>query len=75
MFLSSKLEIETKTKRNESYKVIIENPRGKLLGDKPELPKPVIYKKAPVDFDHGTVIRVYGYDGGKKYDEYENPEN
>jgi len=65
MYLSSRLEIETKTKRGESYKVIIENPRGKLLQkDKPELPKPVIYKKAPVSFDHGTIIRVYGYDGG-----------
>ncbi len=75
MYLSSRLEIETKTKRGESYKVIIENPRGKLLQkDKPELPKPVIYKKAPVSFDHGTIIRVYGYDGGIKYDEYENPE-
>ncbi len=75
MYLSKKLEVETKTRTGESYKVIIEDPLGKLLRrDKPELPKPVIYKKAPVSFEHGTVIRVYGYDTGIKYNEYENPE-
>lgn len=75
MYLSRKLEIDTKTGMGDSYKVILEDPIGKLLGrDSPELPKPVIYKKAPVSFEHGTVIRVYGYDGGIKYDEYENPE-
>lgn len=75
MYLSRKLEIETKTDMGESYRVIIDDPIGKLLRkDKPELPKPVIYKKAPVSFDHGTVIRVYGYDGGIKYDEYESAE-
>lgn len=75
MYLSKKLEIETKTKKGESYKVIIEDPIGKLLRkDKPELPKPVIYKQAPVSFKHGTIIRVYGYDRGIKYDEYENPQ-
>lgn len=75
MYLSRKLEIETKTEMGESYKVIIEDPISKLLKkDKPEIPKPVIYKKAPVSFEHGTLIRVYGYDDGIKYDEYENPE-
>jgi hypothetical protein len=75
MYLSRRLEIETKTETGESYKVIIEDPRGKLLSkDKPEMPKPVIYKRAPLSFEHGTIIRVYGYDGGIKYDEYENPD-
>jgi hypothetical protein len=75
MYLSKRLEIDTKTEMGESYKVIIEDPIGKLVRrDKPELPKPVIYRKAPVSFEHGTVIRVYGYDGGIKYVEYENPE-
>jgi hypothetical protein len=74
MYLCRKLEIETKTENGESYKVIIDDPIGKLKKDKPELPKPTIYKKAPVSFEHGTAIRVYGYDGGIKYDEYENTE-
>lgn len=74
MYLSKRLEIETKTEIGESNKVVIENPRGKLLKEKPEIPKPAIYKKAPVGFEHGTVIRVYGYDDGIKYDEYENPD-
>lgn len=75
MYLSKKLEIETKTRTGESYRVIIEDPIGKLLRrDKPELPKPAIYKKAPVSLEHGTAIRVYGYDAGLKYDEYENAE-
>jgi hypothetical protein len=75
MYLSRKLEIETKTEQGESYKVIVEDPKGKLFRkDKPELPKPVIYKKSPTSLDHGTIIRVYGYDGGIKHDEYENQE-
>jgi len=74
MYLCKKLEIETKTKNGESYKVIIDDPIGKLKKDRPELPKPTIYRKAPVSFQHGTAIRVYGYDGGIKYDEYEDPE-
>lgn len=72
MYLSKKLEIDTKTKSGESYKVIIDDPMGKLLKEKPELPESHIYKKAPVSLDHGTIIRVYGYDGGIKYSEYEN---
>jgi len=74
MYLSRKLEIETKTEGGESNKVIIDDPMGKLMRDRPELPRPVIYRKAPVSFDHGTVIRVYGYDGGVKYEEYDNPD-
>lgn len=74
MYLSRKLEIETKTIKGESYKVIVENPIGKLLREKPEVPRPVIYKKAPVGFEHGTVIRVLGYDKGIKYPEYDDPE-
>ncbi|MDH7514113.1 MAG: hypothetical protein QHH14_14295 [Clostridiales bacterium] len=74
MYLSKRLEIETKTETGESNKVIIENPRWHLLKEKPELPMPAIYKKAPVSFEHGTIIRVYGYDDGIKYDEYENPD-
>jgi hypothetical protein len=75
MYLSKRLEIETKIEAGESYKVIIEDPIGKLLKrDKPELPEPVIYKNAPTSLQHGTVIRVYGYDDGRKYDEYENPD-
>ena len=74
MYLSKRLEIETKNETEESNKVVIENPRGKLLKEKPEIPKPAIYKRAPVSFERGTVIRVYGYDDGIKYDEYENPD-
>jgi len=75
MYLCRKLEIETKTITGESYKVIVDNPREKLLEKaKPEIPRPFIYKRAPVGFEHGTTIRVYGYDGGIKYNEYENAE-
>jgi hypothetical protein len=75
MYLCKKLDIETKTERGESYKVVVENPIGKLLKqEKPEMPKPVIYKKSPVSFQRGTVIRVYGYDDGIKYPEYEDAE-
>jgi hypothetical protein len=75
MYLSKKLEIETRTERDESYKVIIEDPMGKLLrGEKPELPVPVVYKNAPLSLNRGTIIRVYGYDDGTKYDEYEDAE-
>jgi hypothetical protein len=72
MYLSRKLEIETRTENGESCKVIIDDPIGKLRREKPELPKPTIYKSAPVNLQHGTIIRVYGYDGGVKYDEYED---
>lgn len=75
MYLCKKLDIETKTEKGESYKVVVENPIGKLLKqEKPEMPEPVIYKKSPVSFQRGTVIRVYGYDDGKKYTEYEDAE-
>jgi len=77
MYLSRKLEIETKTKDGECYKVEVHDPMGKLLRkSKPELPKPLIYKLPPdtLSFPSGTIIRVYGYDGGKKYPEYEDVE-
>jgi len=75
MYLCKKLDIETKTERGESYKVVIDDPIGKLLKhEKPEIPKPVIYKSSPVGFQHGTLIRVYGYDDGIKYPEYEDSE-
>lgn len=73
MYLCRKLDIETKTENGESYKVVVQDPRGKLVEqEKPEMPKPVIYKHSPVSFQLGTVIRVYGYDGGIKYPEYED---
>ncbi len=75
MYLCKRLDIETKTENGESYKVVVEDPIGKLLErEKPEMPKPVIYKNYPASFQHGTVIRAYGYDGGIKYSEYEDAE-
>lgn len=74
MYLCKKIETETKTKDGESYKVIVEDPIGKLTQKEPIEPKPAIYKNAPVSFDHGTVIRILGYDKGIKYPEYENPD-
>lgn len=72
MYLCKKLEIETKTENGKSYKVIVDNPYEKLIKKEPEKPEPQIYEDAPVNFSHGTVIRVLGYDNGIKYDEYEN---
>lgn len=72
MYLSKKLEIETRTISGESYKVIIDDPIGKLTAEEPSKPRPTIYKGAPLNFNHGTVIRVLGYDSGVKYPEYEN---
>lgn len=72
MYLCKKLEIETKTKNGQSYRVIVDDPRGKLLKKEPELPEPQIYVDAPVNFQHGTIVRILGYDGGEKYSEYEN---
>jgi len=75
MYLSRRLDIETKTESGESYKLIVEDPIGKLLRQKkPEMPKPIIYKDFPISFQRGTVIRVYGYDAGIKYSEYEDAE-
>lgn len=72
MYLSRKLEIITKTVKGDCYKVEIHNPMEKLLKKKPELPKPLVYRlpSEALNIDHGTIIRVYGYDGGKKYPEY-----
>lgn len=73
MYLCKRLEIETKTYRSDSYKVIVDDVYNKLiLKKKPEMPKPVIYKDNPVSIDHGTIIRVLGYDNGNKQPEYEN---
>jgi hypothetical protein len=74
MYLSKKLEIDTKLASGKSYKVIVEDPMGKLLKKEPELPEPSIYDNPPLPFEHGTVIRVYGYDNGEKYPEYEHLE-
>lgn len=75
MYLCKRLDVETKTENGESYKVIVEDPISKLLKqEKPEMPKPILYKNFPVSFQHGTVIRVYGYDGGIKHSEYEDAE-
>jgi len=75
MYLCKRLDIETKMETGESYKVVVEDPIGKLLKqEKPEMPKPAIYKDYPSSFQHGTVIRIYGYDGGIKYLEYEDAE-
>ncbi|GAH98636.1 unnamed protein product [marine sediment metagenome] len=75
MYYSRRLEIDTKIDNGESCKVIVDNPAEKLIEmKKPELPKPIIYRKAPESFEHGTIIRVYGYDGGKKHPEYDNPD-
>lgn len=71
MYLCKKLEIETKTKEQDSHKVEVRNPYGKLIEQrKPELPTPVIYEDFPPDFERGTKIRVYGYEGGIKQPEY-----
>ena len=73
MYLCKRLEIETKTSRGDSYKVLVDDIYNKLiLTKKPEMPQPVIYKDNPMPIDHGTIIRVYGYDDGKKHPEYEN---
>jgi len=77
MYLCKKLEIETKTSDGEAYKVEVHDAIGKLLKkEKPEMPKPLIYKvpSEALNFPHGTIIRVYGYDGGIKYPEYEDAE-
>ncbi len=75
MYLCRKLDIETKTKGGPSFKVVVNEPYDKLIKNKtPVSPKPVLFKNIPVSFNNGTVIRVYGYDGGKKYQEYEDPE-
>ncbi len=76
LYLCKKLEIQTKTDSGECYKVEVHDPIGKLLKDKPEKPKPLIYKLPPdaLPYTRGTVIRVYGYDNGRKYPEYEDPE-
>jgi hypothetical protein len=74
MYLCKRLEIETKTENGKSYRVIVEDPYGKLLKKVPEKPEPQIYENAPVNFSHGTVIRVLGYDNGVKYDEYQDIE-
>ena len=75
-YLCRKLEIDTKTKEGENYKVIVEDPYEKLLKkEKPELPTPKIFEGgASVSSEHGTIIRILGYDGGIKYSEYENPD-
>jgi len=75
MYLCRRLEIETRTPSGESNKAVIDDPYAKLIEqDQPEAPRPTIYKGAPVGFDHGTIIRVLGYDDGIKYPEYENPD-
>lgn len=74
MYLCKRLDVETKTEAGESYKVVVEDPIGKLLKERPKKPRPVVYRNAPLSFRHGTVIRVYGYDGGIKYPEYEDAE-
>lgn len=74
VYLCKKLEIETKTEDGESYKVIVDSPRDKLLKKEPEIPEPHIFKGVPVNFSHGTVIRILGYDDGEKYEEYEDEE-
>jgi len=70
MYLCKRLEIETKTKNGKSYRVIVDNPMGKLLKKEPEIPEPQIYEDAPVNFEHGTIVIVKGYDNGEKYPEY-----
>ncbi|MCL0082034.1 hypothetical protein M1N89_02295, partial [Dehalococcoidia bacterium] len=74
MYLSRKLEIDTRTASGESYKVIIDDPIGNLMAKEPSKPRPIIYRDAPLSFQRGTVIRVLGYDRGIKYVEYENPD-
>lgn len=71
MYLCKKLEIETKTSNGKSYRVIVEDPMGKLTRKEPELPEPQLYEDSPVNFQHGTIVRILGYDGGEKYPEYE----
>ncbi len=74
MYLSRKLEIETKTISGKSYKVVVDNGYNKLIEKKkPEMPRPVIYKDNPIeDIEHGTIIRVSGYSGGSSFPEYRN---
>jgi len=76
MYLSQKLEIDTKTRNGKNYKVIVEDPYKKLLEkEKPEIPIPKIFEGgASMSSEHGTIIRVLGYDRGIKYVEYENPD-
>jgi hypothetical protein len=75
MYFCRKLDIETKPRDGYSFKVVINEPYDKLIKHKkPVSPKPVIFKNIPVGFGNGTVISVYGYDGGRKYPEYEDPE-
>ncbi|HEB35207.1 MAG TPA: hypothetical protein ENI18_05135 [Candidatus Aminicenantes bacterium] len=76
MYLCRKLEIDTKTKKGENYKVIVENPYEKLIEkEKPDLPIPKIFEGgASMNIEQGTTIRILGYDKGIKYPEYENLE-
>lgn len=74
MYLCRKLEIDTKTKNGKNFKVLVEDPYKKLLEKKePEMPIPKIYEGgASISSEHGTIIRILGYDRGIKYPEYEN---
>ncbi len=71
MYLCKKLEIQTKTSNGESYMAIVDDVYNKLiLKENPEMPKPVIYKNIPMSIDHGTIIRVFGYNNGNEQPEY-----
>ena len=73
MYLCKKLEIETKTTKGMSYKVVVDDIYYNLIEKKkPEMPIPIIYKDNPIKIDNGTIIKIYGYDNGNKHPEYEN---
>ena len=71
MYLCRKLEIETKTAKGESHRAIVDEPYAKITKKEPELPVPYVYKDVPLPFEHGTIIRVWGYDNGASYPEYQ----
>ena len=75
MYFCRKLDIETKPRDGYSFKIVVNEPYDKLIKHKRLVsPKPVIFKNIPVGFDNGTVITLFGYDGGRKYPEYADPE-
>lgn len=71
MYDSRKLEIETWDGKEKVYRVVVNEPKYHLTKDAPELPKPIIYSRAANPNDkRGTIINVYGYEGGRGSDEY-----
>lgn len=63
-FNCRRLEIETWTKEEEGYRVIIDDPYEKLK--RRERPKAQIFKLPPEMFKRkGTILKVLGYEDGK----------